>query len=239
MSSIHAQARAREQAAKEFVDRTFFKADWRNDTAHAMLVSAFIGGGDHAEAHCATVHREEQDLWHERWNEVGGLVQEAVALFRSYEKHHRSEAFRLHAGSDQHRDRMAKSDRNRVMAEKLERWLGGDQAPAKVWDGRSSTLENEMALGVAEYVAEYARRNPADALRAIAETMVDGETIKGVDHASFDRAAAICDAEVTVNGLFPGDDGYRRAEAAGLHPEVVEALRVSVTETDNEPTKEA
>lgn len=31
--------------------------------------------------------------------------------------------------------------------------------------------------------------NPADALREIAEGMVDGDLIKGVDHASFDRAA--------------------------------------------------
>lgn len=31
--------------------------------------------------------------------------------------------------------------------------------------------------------------NPADALREIAEGMVDGDLIKGVDHANFDRAA--------------------------------------------------
>lgn len=31
--------------------------------------------------------------------------------------------------------------------------------------------------------------NPAEVLRDIAEGMVDGETIKGVDHASFDQAA--------------------------------------------------
>lgn len=66
-----------------------------------------------------------------------------------------------------------------------------------VWDGRSSTLENEQALGV----AEFARRNPANVLRDIGEEMVDGVTIKGVDHASFDRAAEYLDQPVEISAI--------------------------------------
>lgn len=53
-----------------------------------------------------------------------------------------------------------------------------------------------------------AQDNPAEGMRGIAEGMVDGVTIKGVDHESFDRGASYCAGPV-------GD------------PEVVDALRAA------------
>lgn len=117
--------------------------------SQAELIEAFAAGADWSADQCAMVHREEQDLWHQRFADAGELITEAAGLFRSYEAHHR--------GKISEQGRPEKAERNRKIAEKLERWIMG--------------------------------RNPAEVLRDIAEGMVDGETIKGVDHASFDRAA--------------------------------------------------
>lgn len=57
--------------------------------------------------------------------------------------------------------------------------------------------------------------NPADVLRGIAEGMVDGETIKGVDHASFDRAAAMAN-EIVVDYIDPEPVPWRLEGVADL-----------------------
>ncbi len=132
--------------------------------------AAAIDAAQRIVAYLGAIHREEQDQWAEerqigqrQLDDATALFTETAALLRGYEKHHRDEAFRLGCGTDEHRDRTAKAERNALAAARLEAWLAGEE--------RYPT-------------------NPAEALRQIAERMVDGETIKGVDHASFDAAAA-------------------------------------------------
>lgn len=203
MSNIHAHARTREAAAdwlakekplsdsvlnghqrQRIFDAFAAGAIWAitpsseadvNQIVAGVIRDAQATGTDEAAdyaalaifAYLGAIHREEQDLWHERFAAAGDLIAEAAGLFRSYEAQHRDKAARwrhqMH-GPDSLRktqadidDTLAKAERNRQIAEKLERWVMG--------------------------------RNPAEVLRGIAESMVDGDLIKGVDHASFDAAA--------------------------------------------------
>ncbi len=68
-------------------------------------------------------------------------------------------------------------------------------------------------------------RNPAEVLRQAAVGMVDGETIKGVDHASFDRAAAMCN-EIVVSHVPPGKMG--EADVAAQEAMVGAALDAGI-----------
>lgn len=100
------------------------------------------------------------------WNDMGEarrLIDDAASLFRTYGKHHREQAEPLRNKSApqalEYLDRIRKAERNEAMALRLERWLKGDPD------------------------------NPAEVMRKIAESMVDGVNIKGMVHESFDAAA--------------------------------------------------
>lgn len=217
MSNIHAHARSRDAAAdwlaksKPLTDmvvnghqrrRIFdaFVAGWAaatapeseaevNEIVVSLVRDAIEAAGDSAPeeaaaidaaqrivAYLGAIHRGEQDLWGARFAAAGELIAEAAALFRSYEAHHREkvtaaivarkEAEEAGREPDPLLDIVqlrAKAERNALAAARLEAWVAGeDRYPT----------------------------NPAEALRQIAERMVDGESIKGVDHASFDAAAA-------------------------------------------------
>ncbi|APZ81791.1 hypothetical protein vBEliSR6L_26 [Erythrobacter phage vB_EliS_R6L] len=132
-------------------------------------------------AYLGAIHREEQDLWGARFAAAGELIAEASALFRSYEAHHRAEADRLAAQGTG-----ATADQERNRAEKAER------------NGKIADKLERWLLD----------RNPAEVLRQAAAGMVDGETIKGVDHASFDRAADFLDQTA-------GPIGHRVSKRSG------------------------
>ena len=74
----------------------------------------------------------------ERWRkgdalatDTRSLLTEAAAQFRSYEKHHRDEAFRLNMGTDAHKDREAKAERNARIAQAIEEHLAEAQPGAR------------------------------------------------------------------------------------------------------------
>jgi hypothetical protein len=104
MSDNHGRARVRE-AAVDWINRTCGEPtspDLPDPFTREMMVDAFEAGAALSD----------------------DLLDDAAALFRRYEKHHRSEAFRLHSGSSDHQARMAKSDTNRMMADRIEQRIG-------------------------------------------------------------------------------------------------------------------
>lgn len=112
-------------------------------------------------------------------DDATALMTEAHDLFRKYEAHHRHQASVADTGP-RREDREEKANTNALMAARLDAWLKGKDAyPVSL--------------------------NPADALRQIGEQMVDGETIKGVDHETFDRAAAMLNEPVSVQYIEPDD----------------------------------
>lgn len=190
-----------------------FAAGWVTATAPATgaEVSAIIAslirdaqsaGTDEAaddaaqriEAYLGAIHREEQDQWaveratgQRQLDDAGSLMRETAELLRGYEAHHQGKVDRLVASGARDPDTEAavddarsKTRRNALAAARLEAWLGGaDRYPVRLADvpGEDSAVAHGQAI------------NPAEVLRDIAEGMVDGETIKGVDHASFDQVA--------------------------------------------------
>jgi hypothetical protein len=186
-------------------------------------------------------------------DDATALMGEAVDQFRSYERHHMAKVSSIFpvAETSANADTIKKANANALMAMRLEAWLAGkDQYPTsferehppgyftrielpRKWDGRSSTLENEQALGIEEFARRsghpgfheggYVKEGPmlregeipavlspggplvpgnaADIARQIGEAMVDGVTIKGVDHESFDRAAAYLDQPVEISAI--------------------------------------
>lgn len=212
-------------------------------------------------------------------DDAASLMREAVDLFRSYEKHHKGEAFRLHCGSDVHRNRMAKAETNALMAARLEAWLRGEDfypikpgalspadhsaqeafvsaaldagvdqigeadepaftpdrnhplydtackvdpaslegvdhhtvedcrqrfenaAPFAGFPGGDFAEAKAMAGGVAIVMPGDPPLNPIDIIREVAEGMVDGDLIKGVDGPSFDRAREYMDQPVEISAL--------------------------------------
>lgn len=214
MSNIHAHARAREAAAdwlarsKPLTDRVLegpsrqrifdafaAGAEWAitpqsedhvNQIVAGVIRDAQVAGTDEAAddaalaifAYLGAIHRGEQDLWHERFAAAGELIAEAAALFRSYEAHHHERELAAAARFD---------------AE------GRDQSAAKAERNARAAAKLERWL---------LDRNPAEVLRQAAVGMVDGETIRGVDHASFDRAAEILDQPA-------GPIGHRVAKRSG------------------------
>lgn len=95
------------------------------------------------------------------------LMAEAVALFTGYSEHHQNRALAFQTAGDleQALSSLKKAKVNTLQALRLREWMSG-------LDRYSTDLSN-----------------PAEVLRLVAGTMVDGETIKGVDHPSFDEAA--------------------------------------------------
>jgi hypothetical protein len=161
-------ARARESAGA-WADRHIAKFD---DTAlfgRDDLIAAFAAGFAEADDQ----FDDQRRIGQQQLDDARALIAEARGLFRSYEAQHRDKAARWRhqmTGPDSLRktqadidDTIAKAERNALMAARLEAWLcGEDRYPT----------------------------NPAEILRDVAEGLVDGVTIKGVDHASFDQAAA-------------------------------------------------
>lgn len=124
----------------------------------------------------------EQATGQRQLDDATALMTEARDLFFEYERHHRAKIERFPGRPDvpEHvaafKVLQAKADRNALMAARLDAWLAGEDAyPVSL--------------------------NPAEALRQISEKMVDGTVIKGVDHESFDRAAAYLDQPVEVSPL--------------------------------------
>lgn len=132
LAHVRACARARE-VAEEWIRG---RADARQPIIAEALRDGFMSGAAWAEERCGAIHYEEQLLWRARWQEVGEIVTDAAALFRSYEVHHRANADRiptLHGvkvSSVEFADATEKANRNAVMAERLEAWLVGERAPA-------------------------------------------------------------------------------------------------------------
>lgn len=225
MSDNHAHARTREAAAdwlarsKPLTDRVvdgpsrqrIFDAfaagamwaitpqseDDVNQIVAGVIRDAQAAGTDEAAddaalaifAYLGAIHRGEQDLWHERFEAAGELIAEAAALFRSYEAHHQAKVPELQA--------------------LLERAKGGEpiftdeQAIADVQ--AKAERNGKIADKLERWLLD---RNPAEVLRQAAAGMVDGETIKGVDHAAFDRAADFLDQPA-------GPIGHRVAKRSG------------------------
>lgn len=95
-----------------------------------LLRRGFLTGAEWARGACEAIHAAEQDdrtieraVGQQQLDEAGVVIRDAAALFRRYEKHHRSEGFRLHSGTPEHRDRYTKAETNRLMAVRLEGWL--------------------------------------------------------------------------------------------------------------------
>lgn len=232
MSNIHAHARARE-AGQAWLERErpmsvaalpkrrlddqleAFVAGWVmatapeseaevNEIVVSLVRDAFEAAGDSAPeeaaaieaaqrivAYLGAIHREEQDQWaveratgQRQLDDATALMTETAELLRGYEAHHRARAIPgPENGPYGAPAALEKAERNALAAARLEAWLRGeDRYPT----------------------------NPAEALRDIAEGMVDGETIKGVDHASFDRAAAACN-EIVVSHVPPEEDRSPRS----------------------------
>lgn len=138
--------------------------------------AAAIDAAQRIVAYLGAIHREEQDQWAEerqigqrQLDDATALMRETAELLRGYEKHHRDEAFRLGCGTDEHRDRTAKAERNALAAARLEAWLRGEE--------RYPT-------------------NPAEVLRGMAEGLA-AQAGLGVDHPSFDAAAAHMEARLS------------------------------------------
>ena len=204
MSDNLARVRAREAEAIAWID------SWRDDGSAAMGPSnehsifersAVIDGFCEGFERGAIAGRAEWALIESlALVEARDLIAEAAALLRGYEKHHRDEAFRLNMGTDQHRDRIAKAQRNAAMAAKLEVWLSPRPECA-----HEKTVMHETGDGVpVEFCPECGRNialagkslihgvdlsNPADVLRAVANRIAIDAGLS-VDHESFDRAAA-------------------------------------------------
>lgn len=221
MSNIHAHARARE-AGQAWLERErpmsvaalpkrrlddqleAFVAGWVMATAPetgaevnqivaSLIRDAQAAGGDNAAddaaqrifAYLGAIHREEQDQWAIERATGQRQLDDAGALMREAAELFREyEAHHRAKIDSEERDvRTHRAERNALAAARLEAWLAGkDRYPT----------------------------NPAEALRDIAERMVDGETIKGVDHASFDRAAAACN-EIVVSHVPPEEDRSPRS----------------------------
>lgn len=137
--------------------------------------AAAIDAAQRIVAYLGAIHREEQDQWGEerqigqrQLDDATALMRETAELLRGHERHHRDQADEAdrYGPTADGEARRAKAERNALAAARLEAWLRGEE--------RYPT-------------------NPAEALRQIAEGMVDGEAIRGVDHASFDAAAAKLD----------------------------------------------
>jgi hypothetical protein len=171
------------------------------------LIDLFAAGAAWAVEQCGTIHREEQDQWHEerrigqqQLDDATALMREAVELFREYEAHHAAKA--SEAG------RPEKAVRNALMAERLEAWLRGDgQYPVSLSPGGTltyATAIKDTPGGGQERVAlrgldprEFTPvpgfgDNPAEVLRGIAEETAQQLGLE-VDHPAFDQAAAQLD----------------------------------------------
>lgn len=183
----------------------------RDAQAHGLADDADERADDAAQrivAYLGAIHREEQDQWaieraegQRQLDDAGALMREAAETFRSYEAHHRAKA--------SEEGRPEKAERNALMASRLEAWLRGDSIYPITADGAYAAH------------ASFRSANPAEVLRDIAEGMVDGETIKGVDHASFDAAAAQLDAPGQPDAENPevGEDWFKTARLVhGLAP---------------------
>lgn len=211
MSNIHAHARARE-AGQAWLERE------RPMSVAALpkrrlddQLEAFEAGVIWAEGRCAEIHGAEQEQWAEerqigqrQLDDATALMRETAELLRGYEAHHLAKVERLVASGGRDPDTEAavddtrsKARRNALAASRLEAWLRGDSIYPITADGAYGahagfrSVPNAVVIHrqAAGQTAEALATNPAEVLRDIAEGMVDGETIKGVDHASFDAAA--------------------------------------------------
>lgn len=147
----------------------------------SVVIAAFEAGADHAEAE----HAIERSTGQRQLDDATALIREAVDLFEAYARHHwsRADGYTDEGEFRMAHDSLTKARRNLLMAVRLKEWLAGKDVFAV------SLVDNPEELRAWS-------ENPAEVMRKIAEGMVDGVTIKGVDHASFDDAAASLSATV-------------------------------------------
>lgn len=152
-------------------------------------------------------------------DDATALMTEAATLFRGYEAHHQAKAERFRGWPNVPDDVAAfkvlqdKIKTNALMAARLEAWLRGeDQYPVSVGerpddahrgfaDGGFVAVPGGRADEIPVILAHGCDLNPADIARHIGEKMVDGVTIKGVDHESFDRGRDYLDQPVEISAI--------------------------------------
>lgn len=141
------------------------------------------------------------------------LMTEAVAHLKLVAGHFQDEANRIKGRvPDDHRlatmqvtDAVHNSNINLVMAARLEAWLRGeDQFPVSMngfADGGVVTGATLREGEIPAVLSPAGSLNPARVLAQIGETMVNGDTIVGVDLESFERAGEWMDQPVEVSPL--------------------------------------
>jgi hypothetical protein len=141
MSNIHAHARTRDEARR-----------WRlghirqAESGVALgdaIEAAFAAGADWSAGECGKVHREEQDLWHDRARAKAGQIAEAVTQLRQEAKVHRSEAFRLPKGRDDYNYHAGRADALTGAADGLE-----SENPAVVLRDVAGVIAADLGLEV-------------------------------------------------------------------------------------------
>lgn len=178
------------------------------DSFRTFMLEAFVAGASYGDdEHAIRVATGQAQL-----DDATSLMTEAVELLRGYEKHHREQAEIADTGP-RRADRNEKANRNGLMAARLEAWLKGEDIyPVTVdrptlagfHDGgvvKGPVLHDGDVPAVLRPDLSWPTSNPARVLAQIGETMVDGVTIKGVDHESFDRAAEWLDQPVEISAL--------------------------------------
>lgn len=213
--------------------------------ARAMLVARDRFGAieDEQALERATGQRQLDD--------ATALMTEARDLFRVYEAHHRDKVERFPGRPDVPDDVAAfkvlrrKVETNALMAARLDAWLEGEPIYPTTVDRATHPAFHEGGLVDPEAVPfvlvdDYCV-NPANALRDVATQMVDGETIKGVDHASFDQAeeylAQPVEVPPLVAAMTASIDEISSLPVARHVPNRVDVMFVDDTDDpDNHPT---
>lgn len=216
MVNILACARARESAEAWLAERkASLPTPPRVSAAFAetAMVDAFAAGWGQADEAFA----DERQIGQRQLDDATALMRETAELLRGYEKHHRERAegyrqeanqafgHRKDAAREDWRGSTMKAARNALAAARLEAWLRGEARYPTSLCAHERTVEHETGDGISvTFCPECGRSiaingvplgdNPAEVLREVASDLA-ADLGLGVDHASFDAAAAKLDEE--------------------------------------------